>query len=114
MNVVELRDVRMSGLVLITAGAAVSATGIHPPLACPLRTLTGVPCPLCGMTTSIDAVAHGDVGAALAANPAGVLAVVLAVAVQFIRVPRVVLPRIVSASVVAGMWVFELHRFGVF
>src|SRR2546423_14278845 len=113
MHVVELRDVRTSGLALIAAGAAVSASGVHPPLACPLRALTGVPCPLCGMTTSVEATMHGDIGAALAANPAGVLAVAAALAVQLVRAPRVALPRIVPASIVAAMWMFELHRFGV-
>jgi hypothetical protein len=113
MHVVELQDVRTSGLALIAAGAAIAATGVHSPLACPLRTLTGVPCPLCGMTTSVEATLHGDLGAALAANPAGVVAVAAALAVQFVRAPRIVLPRVVSAAAVAGMWMFQLHRFGV-
>jgi hypothetical protein len=38
-------------------------------LPCPLRMLTGVPCPLCGMTTAATGLASGDLGAALAANP---------------------------------------------
>ena len=113
MHVVELRDVRTSGLALIAAGAADSAGGVHPPFVCPLRALTGVPCPLCGMTTSVESTLHGDIGAALAANPAGVVAVAAALAVQFVRAPRVALPRVVPAVVVAGMWLFELHRFGV-
>jgi hypothetical protein len=55
------------GAVLI-AGRAVS---IHAP-ACPLRALTGVPCPGCGMTRLADAVAHGRVGVAADADLAGV------------------------------------------
>jgi hypothetical protein len=38
-------------------------------LPCPLRTLTGIPCPLCGMTTAATGLASGDLGAAMAANP---------------------------------------------
>lgn len=42
---------------------------------CPLRAATGVPCPLCGMTTSVVAAAHLDLASSLAANPMGVVAV---------------------------------------
>lgn len=38
-------------------------------LLCPLRTFTGIPCPLCGMTTASVALVRGDLGAAVAANP---------------------------------------------
>jgi hypothetical protein len=113
VHVVELRDIRTSGLVLVAGGAVMSASGAHSPLVCPLRALTGVPCPLCGMTTSLDQTFHGHLGAALAANPAGVLAVLLAFAVQLWRAPRVRLPQLVPVSFAAGMWAFELHRFGV-
>ena len=47
--------------------AALGGEGL--PLPCPLRTFTGVPCPLCGMTTAATGLASGDLGAALAANP---------------------------------------------
>jgi hypothetical protein len=36
---------------------------------CGLRTLTGIPCPLCGATRSLVAWSHGDVAAAFALNP---------------------------------------------
>src|ERR1035438_8741256 len=38
-------------------------------LPCPLRTLTGVPCPFCGMTTATVAITHGNWAAAAGANP---------------------------------------------
>jgi hypothetical protein len=113
MGVVELRDVRTAGVALIAAGAAISATGVHPALVCPLRALTGVPCPLCGMTTSVEATLQGDPGAAVAANPAGLVAVAAAVLVLFVRLPRIVLPRALPVGVLGAMWVFELHRYGV-
>jgi hypothetical protein len=113
VSVVELRDVRIAGVALLAAGAAMSASGIHPALVCPLRALTGVPCPLCGMTTSVEATLQGDPGSALAANPAGLLAVAAAVLVLVVRVPRIVVPRVVLIGVLAGMWAFELNRYGV-
>jgi hypothetical protein len=51
--------------------AAMGGTGLWLP--CPLRTLTGIPCPLCGMTTAATGLAAGDLGAAMAANPFVVL-----------------------------------------
>jgi hypothetical protein len=39
---------------------------------CTLRSVTGVPCPSCGMTTSISLLLHGDLAAAWRANWAGV------------------------------------------
>src|SRR5439155_284132 len=77
---IDLRDARVAGAAMLVAGFALPALPGHPGLACPLRTVTGVPCPLCGMTTSVEDTRHLHVGAALAANPAGV-AVVLAAAV---------------------------------
>jgi len=40
---------------------------------CTMLSTVGVPCPSCGMTTSISLVFHGDVPAACRANWAGVL-----------------------------------------
>jgi hypothetical protein len=43
------------------------------PYTCPSRALLGLPCPTCGMTHAFVALAHGDLAAAVAANPAGAL-----------------------------------------
>jgi hypothetical protein len=66
------------------------------------------------MTTSVEASVHAHPVAALAANPAGPLAVIAAVALlvrrerQSLRVPTVVV-----GAVLLGMWLFELHRFSL-
>jgi hypothetical protein len=113
-TVVELADVRAAAGVVL-AGAVVRAAMSHPVgLPCPLRAVTGVPCPLCGMTTSVTAVARLDIGGALAANPAGVLAVVAAIAVLVFRDRRTIaLPVWLIPAGLALMWLYELHRFNV-
>ena len=44
-------------------------------LVCPFRWLTGLPCPLCGLTRSCASLLHGHMVAALQFNPLGPLAI---------------------------------------
>jgi hypothetical protein len=105
--------------------AALGGTGLWLP--CPLRMLTGVPCPLCGMTTAATGLASGDLAGALAANPfvlllAGftlVLAVLMGTRALGWVPPPAQWPdsrRRQSYWGVAGLaaasWAFQLHRFG--
>jgi Protein of unknown function (DUF2752) len=116
MRAVELdvTDVRGAAIALLVAGSALPFLPGHPGLPCPLRTLTGVPCPFCGTTTSVEATLHGDPGAALAANPLGPVLVAGAVALV-VRRPRHILrvPLLVAILLAAALWLFELHRFDV-
>ena len=79
---------------------------------CLFRRLTGIPCPLCGMTTSVTAAVHLHLGPALAANPAGVAAVAVAVVILALpRLRRVRVPSWLAPVVLALMWAYELVRF---
>ena len=72
------RDLRIAAAGLVGAAAIWPILPLHPPLACPMRTLTGIPCPLCGMTRACVAAAHGHLGASLSFNPGGVVVMLLA------------------------------------
>jgi hypothetical protein len=116
---------------LAAAGAAVAyqaalgGEGLWLP--CPLRALTGVPCPLCGMTTASTSLASGDLGGALAANPfvlvlAGftlIMAAVMAARALGWLAPPAQWPESrrrqtywVVGVLAAASWAFQLHRFG--
>lgn len=71
--------------VTAMAIAAVGAAGIHrvndPGVLCPLRAVTGIPCPLCGGTTVFIEFGSGRPVQAVLANPvalAGVIGVAVA------------------------------------
>jgi len=72
------RDLRIAAGGLVGAAAIWPLLPVHPPLACPLRAITGIPCPFCGMTRACVAAVHGHFGASLSFNPGGVLIVALA------------------------------------
>ncbi|MEU6034424.1 DUF2752 domain-containing protein [Actinomadura sp. NPDC047616] len=64
------------GVVLRVSAMAVAAVGVawihrvnDPGVLCPLRALTGIPCPLCGGTTVFIELGSGRPVAALLANP---------------------------------------------
>jgi len=65
------------------------------PLRCPLRTLTGLACPSCGLTRSVLAALAGDHSEAFAFHPCGpvLLAVALAVALAALWMPDALVAR---------------------
>ena len=98
---------------MLAAAAVLPVLPGHPGLACPLRTLTGVPCPLCGMTTSVEETVRGHLSRAFAANPAGIAAVAVALFLIVGRPERLRVPAALPLVVLAAAWVFELHRFSI-
>lgn len=110
---IQLAPVRASGLLLVPAAVALSISPIDPVPPCPLRALTGIPCPLCGSTRGVIAAVHGNVGDALALNPAsiGVLVIALLLLAGW-RVERVRIPIWVIATVFAVLWGYQLFKYG--
>ncbi len=112
--------------VLIRAAAVVALgavltrlhTATDPGVLCPLRAMTGVPCPFCGSTTALLEVGNGDLVAALVAQPGTMLVVAALVTAPggWFRGWRELGYRS-KVTLIAGAlvlsWVYQLYRFGV-
>ena len=111
---VDLHDLRVAGAIMLAAAVVLPVVPGPDGPPCPLRTLTGIPCPFCGMTTSVIAAVHLHPLAAAAANPAGVLAVVVAVALLVWRHRReVTVPSWAPVVGLVGLWGWQLTHLGV-
>ena len=104
------REVRIAAGGMVAIAAAWPVLPVHPPLACPLRSLTGVPCPFCGMTRAVVAAAHGHLGASLAFNPAGMFVLALAVVAIFrpAWLARLQVPMWSLFSILGVLWVWNI------
>lgn len=116
---------RMSaGRLALAAVCSVGAAWVHenhdPGALCPLRRLTGIPCPMCGSTTVFMEAGAGHWTAALTANPLTVLAFIVFLAAPLTLIDPVASWATLAARrrnvllgvVLALSWVWELHRFG--
>ena len=110
---VDPRDLRVAGGLMLGAAVLLPLLPEGAGLPCPLRALTGVPCPLCGMTTSVVATVHLRIDEAFAANPAGVVAVAVAIALLARRPERLRIRAPLVYVTLVAMWVFELDRFSL-
>lgn len=111
--------VRATG-ALVAALTLAALHDVHDPGAlCPLRRFTGIPCPGCGSTTVFIEAGHGELAAALLANPVTAL-----VGIGLLVAPlgpgrwwwwelsnrhRIVL----IGTALTVSWLWQLHRFGV-
>ena len=120
-------------ITMFSAGAAAVGT-IYPTIMahtggrgipCPLRSLTGVPCPFCGITTATVAMTHGQWETAVKTSPLACMVAILAVGTAPILVARafgfVPLPKPASdltrrristgaIVIVTLSWLFQLNR----
>lgn len=111
---VDLHDLRIAGGVMLAAALLLPVLPGPNGIPCPLRSLTGVPCPLCGMTTSVTAAVHLHPLQAVAANPVGVLAVLVAVMLLLARRRRTASVPVWALPVaLVFMEVWQLVRLGL-
>jgi hypothetical protein len=108
----------------LVAVSSVAAAWVHqnhdPGALCPLRRLTGVPCPFCGSTTVFMEAGAGHWSAALAANPVTVVAALVFLAAPLLAVDPIMttvrLPArllwIGGTVLLVASWFWELYRFG--
>lgn len=114
-----VRDVAARLAVAAGGTLLLGALRIHRPSGyatlCPLRALTGIPCPVCGTTTALVRLGRGRVAGALAASPLAVVALVALVLFPAyagrVRVPHRALPWLLTCAI-AFAWTWQLARFG--
>jgi hypothetical protein len=107
----EQRGLRLAAAGLFAAAVAYPLAPFSPGL-CPLRATTGVPCPFCGMTRSVTAAVHGDLVHSLVLNPAGIVFVVLAVALLLgWRRRRITYATWLAPLVLGAMWAYQLYKY---
>jgi membrane-associated PAP2 superfamily phosphatase len=103
-------EVRAGAAGMIAIAAVYPALPVHPSVSCPLRAVTGIPCPFCGMTRAVIAAAHGHVGTSLAFNPGGMVVLALALVALFRPqwLTRLRLPWWSFAVVFGVLWVWNV------
>jgi hypothetical protein len=106
----QVAGLRFAGV--LAGGAVAAGSLLELGVLCPLRRATGVPCPLCGLTTGVAEVAQGDVAASFASHPLALVAFALLVAVWTPVGPTLVAharrhPTTI-ATVLAVVWVGRL------
>ena len=113
---VDLRPWRVAAAALVPAALIVSWLPVDVVPRCPLRTLTGVPCPLCGSTRGVIAAVHGHLGHALELNPASLLVLALAALLSIAwllgwRVERIRIPVWWVVGAFALLWCYQLFKY---
>lgn len=81
----------IGAVAVVVAGSVTPAVSTSGPTLCPLRLITGLPCPGCGLTRSWTAAAHGHIADAFSYNffgPISLLATLLFVSAVGVLVAR--------------------------
>ena len=112
IQTIDAARLRAAGGAMLGIAAVRPLLPVQPGLPCPLRTVTGVPCPFCGMTRSVTAAVHGDLVHSLVLNPAGIVFVVLAVALLLgWRLRRITYATWLAPLVLGAMWAYQLYKY---
>lgn len=108
---VDLRPLRWAGAGMLGLAAVRPILG-SPGIGCPLRAMTGVPCPFCGMTRGVTDAVHGDFAGAALLNPGSLLLVFAAVLLLFAwRRRTATFPTWLPYALIAALWAFQLFKY---
>ncbi len=108
----DLKQLRLVGAGMLGAAAIWPLLPVHPPVLCPLRSTTGIPCPFCGMTRGVTAAVHGDFGDSLMFNPGAIVLVAIAALLLFgWRRRTATLPVWIVFGFFAVLWTFQLFKY---
>jgi Protein of unknown function (DUF2752) len=109
---IDLKPLRVAGAGMLGVAAVRPwlPSTLGPP--CPLRTVTGVPCPFCGMTRGVTALVHGQLSGAFWYNPGAFLVVAMAIVLLVAwRWQRVRIPVWAVFVFFAALWAFQLFKY---
>ena len=109
---IDLKPLRVAGAGMLAVAAVRPwlPSTLGPP--CPLRTVTGVPCPFCGMTRGVTALVHGQLSSAFSYNPGAFLVVAMAIVLLVAwRWQRVRIPVWAVFVFFAALWAFQLFKY---
>jgi hypothetical protein len=109
---VNAREARIIGGAMLGVAALRPLVPFEFVPPCPLRTITGIPCPMCGMTRGVTALVHGNLAHAFSLNPGSFLVVALALLllVQW-RSRHFVIPVWLIVAGLGLMWTWQLFKY---
>jgi hypothetical protein len=109
---VPAREVRLLGAAMLGIAAVRPLVPVELVPPCPMRSMVGIPCPMCGMTRGVTALVHGDVGDALFLSPGSLVAVAFVVLlIAQWRAERLVLPVWTIGLLLALLWSWQLLKY---
>lgn len=100
------------GIAIVTPRVLLSDTLV----VCPFRRLTGLPCPMCGITRSWQAAAHLHPHDSVRYHPLGAATLAAAAAIALSRTDELPAPmerrsvQLSAAAIWIGAWLWRLRR----